>query len=113
MQRVTLHGVFKGKSSLSEEAIESLYGESRHISYGELNDQFRPLNDLFAMAEGCLIADAIEQFERKRDSYGELYSPAAVVDDVQAAIGEVHRSGAMHNRYLLSVMQCIIRFCID
>lgn len=52
MQRVNLHGVYRGKRALRADDIESLYGESRHISYGDMNDQMTPLSDMFAMAEG-------------------------------------------------------------
>lgn len=108
MQRVNLHGVYKGKRALRAGEIEKMYGESRHISYGSFNDQMRPLNDLFAMAEGCLIADSIAVFECKRDQYGEEYSAGAVVDDVQAAIAEVHTSGVMHSRVMDNMAKYII-----
>lgn len=108
MQRVNLQGVYRGKRALRAEEIESLYGESRHISYGSFNDQMLPLNDLFALAEGCLIADSIAVFEKKRDQYGEEYSAGAVVDDVQAAIREVHVSGAMHSRVMGDMPRFII-----
>ena len=55
MQRVNHHGVYKGKRSMRANEIETLYGISRHISYGDLTDQMRPLNDLFAMAEGIYL----------------------------------------------------------
>lgn len=47
-------------------------------------------------------------FEKKRDQYGEEYSAGAVVDDVQAAIREVHVSGAMHSRVVGNMEKYII-----
>lgn len=98
IQRVGKQNVYRGRKSLSLSEIEQIYGDSRHISQDELQTQMRPLNDLFSMAEACLIADAIHIFEHKKDFYGEMYDPLTVIDDVQSAIREVHSSGSLHQK---------------
>lgn len=107
LQRVGQQYAYRGKNILSPADLESLYGASRHISHGDLH-QLRPLHDMYSLAEGCLIADAIDHFEKRKEKYGELYSPHAVVDDVQGAIGKVHTSGLMHN----AVMENLERFIV-
>ena len=107
VQRVGLRSVYKGKKPLSPSEIEGIYGESRHIAQNEIS-QLRPLNDQFAMAEACLIADSIDQFEHKNKIYGEPYSPAAVVDDVKSAIEEVHLSGSLHKCITLDLEKYIL-----
>jgi HAD superfamily 5'-nucleotidase-like hydrolase len=63
---------------------------------------------MYSLAEGCLIADAIDHFESHKKKSGELYSPQAVIDDVQSAIRSVHISGMMHS----AVMNDLDRFII-
>lgn len=96
LQRLGARYSYKGKRRLTTEEMDEYYGPTRHIPYAELN-AMRPLNDLFSIAEACLIAETIEIYEHRKRTKGELYSPTAVVDDIQAAIREVHVSGAMHN----------------
>jgi HAD superfamily 5'-nucleotidase-like hydrolase len=96
LQRVGSRYAYKGKRLVTSEEMERFYGPSRHIPYNDLV-QLRPLNDMFSIAEACLIADAMETFEYIHEKKGELYSPTAIIDDVQAAIREVHVSGLMHN----------------
>jgi HAD superfamily 5'-nucleotidase-like hydrolase len=76
--------------------IVDMYGEARHISQEYRNTNMRPLNDLFSLAEACLLSDTIEYF----DQTGVDYDPRAVVEDIQAAIVETHHSGKMHNAVL-------------
>jgi len=102
LQRIGLRCSFKGKKRLTAVEMEEYYGPTRHIPHADLN-AMRPLNDMFSMAEACLIADAIELYEHRKTTKGELYSPTAIVDDVQAAIREVHVSGAMHNAVIADV----------
>ena len=63
---------------------------------------------MYSLAEGCLIADAIDHFESQMKMNGELYSPQAVIDDVQSAIRNVHISGMMHS----AVMENLDRYII-
>eukprot|EP01042_Synura_sphagnicola_P003782 gene3782-4715_t len=60
--------------------------------------QMKPLNDQFAMAEACLIADAIEMFEFVKAKTGENYSPSVVIEDVRSAIEEIHITRSLHRR---------------
>jgi len=57
----------------------------------------RPVNDLFSTAEACLISDAIDAFEVQKKDSGEVYSAEAIVDDVQAAVRDVHVNGVLHD----------------
>lgn len=97
LQRIGSQFAYLGKTKLSKEEIEEMYGKSRHIAHDDLTSQMRPLFDLFSIAEGCLIADSIDQFERRRQMYGEAYTSSDVIDDVQSAIRDVHVSGLLHN----------------
>lgn len=96
LQRVGSRYAYLGKRLVTADEMESFYGPSRHMPYNELK-QLRPLNDMFSIAEACLIADAMETFEHNKNRRGELYSTPAIIDDIQAAIREVHVSGQMHN----------------
>jgi HAD superfamily 5'-nucleotidase-like hydrolase len=95
LQRVRQRYSYKGKRQLTEEEMAGYYGLSRHVSADDLTTM-RPLNDLFSMAEACLIADVVDVFEHRRLRKGEQYSPAAIIDDVKSVISEVHLSGLMH-----------------
>ena len=96
LQKVGFGLVFRGKRALSATEIESIYGESRHVSRQDIKGNMLPNNDLFNFAEVCLIADAIDQFEARRMRNLEQYSPSAVIEDIKAAIKNVHVSGEMH-----------------
>lgn len=95
LQRVSAKFAYKGKKPLSSEMVEKLYGESRHIAHGDLK-KMRPLNDMFSLAEGCLIAEVIELFEHNKTHRAEEYEPAMLINDIQEAIRDVHVSGTMH-----------------
>jgi HAD superfamily 5'-nucleotidase-like hydrolase len=96
LQRVGHRYAYKGKRPITSQEMEEYYGSSRHLPYNELI-QLRALNDMFSLAEACLIADAMEIFEHRKKQMSELYSPTALIDDIQAAVREVHVSGMMHN----------------
>lgn len=70
-----------------------MYGD-RHVPYGDMG-MMRPLNDLFSVAEGCLIADAMELHLSRAKKTGESFVASSIVDDVQRAISEVHINGSM------------------
>jgi hypothetical protein len=63
-QRVGATSAFRGKQRVSSRELKQLYGPSRHIPMGHL-ESFLPLYDKYAIAKGCLIADAIDSFERR------------------------------------------------
>jgi phosphoglycolate phosphatase-like HAD superfamily hydrolase len=99
LQRIGQRFAYLGRKQLTAQQIEDFYGEFRTVSSGDI-DQMKALNDMFAMAEACLIADVIHTLEVKKDSYGELYEAPTVVDDILSAIKDVHVSGAMHGAVL-------------
>lgn len=107
VQRVGSKYVYRGRKALSPTEIESLYGEFRHVSHDDISEM-RPLNDMFAMAEACLVADVIQVLDRSADLYGDSYSPSIVIDDVLNAIRDVHISGAMHSAVLHDPQRFII-----
>lgn len=98
LQKLAVNRSYRGKQQLSLDDIEKLYG-NRHIPYGELS-QMRPLNDLFSVAEGCLIADVMELFISNSHKTGETFVPSSLVEDVQQAISEVHINGSMQGAVL-------------
>ena len=99
LQRVSSKSAYIGKKQLTNEQLEEYYGEFRTVSTGDIASM-KPLNDMFAMAEACLVADVMQVLRTKQDSYGELFDASAVVGDVLGAIREVHISGAMHTAIL-------------
>jgi HAD superfamily 5'-nucleotidase-like hydrolase len=98
LQRLSPSRTFRGKHPLTEDDMETLYGD-RHVPYGDLS-QMRPLNDLFSVAEGCLIADTMELFMHRNKKNGEPFVASALVDDVQHAISDVHINGSMQSAVL-------------
>jgi hypothetical protein len=64
----------------------------------------RPLNDLFSMAEACLIADSMEIFRQYEST---TYVPFTVVEDIRNAINDVHTSGVLHNSVVLNMPKFI------
>lgn len=99
LQRVAVNATYKGKKALDLSEIEELYGESRHVPYNRL-EHMRPLYDLYSIVEANLIANCMDYFEHRKYYHGEHYSSSAVMDDIEAAIREVHTSGLMHNAIL-------------
>lgn len=99
LQRVRRRYSYKGKRQITLEEMNEYYGPTRHISYEDLSIM-RPLNDLFSMAEACLIADCIEIYEHRKKFKGELYDPGAIIDDVQSVIRDVHVHGDMHRKVM-------------
>ena len=63
LQRIGINNAFLGKRRLSLSEIESIYGITRHIPVNHLQSNIRSLFDLFSIAEGCLLADSIDQYE--------------------------------------------------
>lgn len=108
MQKVAVNRTYRGKNRLGAAEMELLYGETRHISQGSMS-QMKPLNDLFSVAEACLIADTIELFQSRKESVGDNYEPYSIIDDVQSAIRDVHVNGAMQKSVIANPDQYIKR----
>ena len=98
LQRLAISRTYRGKKQITPEEMAELYGD-RHVPYGDLS-MMRPLNDLFSVAEGCLIADTMELFLSRQKSTGESFVASSVVDDVQHAISDVHINGSMQGAVL-------------
>ena len=68
------------------------YSGKRSLSPSERKRRLKPLNDLFSMAECCLMADTV-QFFLDRDI---PFCPRSAVNDVLASITNTHISGDFH-----------------
>jgi HAD superfamily 5'-nucleotidase-like hydrolase len=66
----------------------------RALNPNDRKKRLKPLNDIFSMAECCLIADTI-QFFKDREI---LFSPRNVVNDVLKAVTDTHISGEFHTQ---------------
>mmetsp|Transcript_7910 Transcript_7910/g.19089 ORF Transcript_7910/g.19089 Transcript_7910/m.19089 type:complete len:414 (-) Transcript_7910:679-1920(-) len=81
-----------GREKVSTPEIYKEYRGKRALNPKERKSRLKPLNDLFSMAECCLIADTIQFF---KDNSIE-FCPNNVVNDILGAIGDTHRSGDFH-----------------
>ena len=86
---------FRGRRELKREEVTRLYGPYAHIRFDKLIEM-RFLEDIFSYPEIALIADVVEGLTKAQLTF----SPAYVQSDVTAAIGEVHRSGALYKEVL-------------
>jgi hypothetical protein len=83
---------WEGRKQVSTSRIFKEYRGKRGLNPSERKKRLKPLNDLFSMAECCLIADTI-QFFNDRDID---YCPSNVVTDILGAIRDTHISGDFH-----------------
>jgi len=83
---------FEGRKKVSRERLDVEYRGKRSLRPSERKVRLKPLNDLFSMAECCLIADVI-QFFMDNDI---PYCPRNAVVDILSAIGSTHISGDFH-----------------
>jgi len=83
---------WEGREKLPTSRLMQEYRIKRALDPQGRKQRLKPLNDLFSMAECCLIADTI-QFFKDRDI---PYSPRNVVNDVLKAVTETHLSGDFH-----------------
>ena len=84
---------FLGRKRLREHELRELYGEAMHVPPEHVNSHMIVLNDLFSLAEACLLADAVQLAVES----GAAFDAAALSADVSKAIGWVHLSGTMHD----------------
>ena len=63
-QRVGWTSAYIGKRKVDSSELLRFYGPSRHIPIRKL-EKLRPLHDKYAFAKACLIADAVDLFERR------------------------------------------------
>jgi hypothetical protein len=83
---------WEGREKLPTSRIYQEYRGKRALTPAERKSRLKPLNDLFSMAECCLIADTIQFFKDQ----GIDYCPSNTVTDVLGAIGDTHKSGDFH-----------------
>mmetsp|Transcript_8732 Transcript_8732/g.14174 ORF Transcript_8732/g.14174 Transcript_8732/m.14174 type:complete len:573 (+) Transcript_8732:383-2101(+) len=94
---------YNGRTKVSPEKLFAAYSGSSAIPPEKRKERFKPLNDLFSMAEACLLADVVDFFVKT----GIPFNPRIVVEDVLKAIGSAHISGAMHRAVLEDVEKYI------
>jgi len=92
-QEVSLGHVVHGRRNLSNSEVLDIYGGSVHLSFDYMRKHCKPVHDLFALAEACLLADVIQMAV----DCGIPFVPFNLHKDVRQAITAVHVSGDMHD----------------
>lgn len=83
---------WEGREKVPSSRIFEEYRGKRALRPSERKKRLKPLNDIFSMAECCLIADTIQFFK----DHDIPYCPQNVVTDVLKAITDAHISGEFH-----------------
>lgn len=83
---------WEGREKVSTSRIFKEYRGKRGLNPRERKARLKPLNDLFSMAECCLIADTIQYFKDNDIDF----CPSNVVTDILGAIRDTHISGDFH-----------------
>lgn len=83
---------WEGREKLPTERIFEEYQGKRALRPSERRQRLKPLNDLFSMAECCLIADTIQFFKDRNIPY----CAQNVVTDVLSTVTDTHLSGDFH-----------------
>lgn len=83
---------WEGREKIPSSRIFEEYRGKRALNPSERKSRLKPLNDLFSMAECCLIADTIQFFKDNNIDH----CPSNAVTDVLAAIRDTHISGDFH-----------------
>jgi HAD superfamily 5'-nucleotidase-like hydrolase len=83
---------WEGREKLPTSRIFEEYRGKRALRPDERKKRLKPLNDLFSMAECCLIADTIQFFK----DHDIPYCAQNVVNDVLKAVTATHLSGDFH-----------------
>jgi HAD superfamily 5'-nucleotidase-like hydrolase len=83
---------WEGRKKLPSSRIFEEYRGKRALTPRDRRKRLKPLNDLFSMAECCLIADTIQFFHDNDISF----CPQNVVTDVLTAVTDAHISGDFH-----------------
>jgi FMN phosphatase YigB (HAD superfamily) len=83
---------WEGREKMPTSRIYKEYRGKRALTPKERRGRLKPLNDLFSMAECCLIADTIQFFKDREIDF----SPRNAVTDCLLAIGATHISGDFH-----------------
>ena len=85
---------WEGRNRVSRSRLVTEYSGKRALSPSQRRLRLKPLNDLFSMAECCLMADTVQYF-LDRDI---RFCPRSAVTDVLGSITGTHVSGQFHRR---------------
>eukprot|EP00580_Thalassiosira_gravida_P001274 CAMPEP_0201603514 /NCGR_PEP_ID=MMETSP0492-20130828/3931_1 /ASSEMBLY_ACC=CAM_ASM_000837 /TAXON_ID=420259 /ORGANISM="Thalassiosira gravida, Strain GMp14c1" /LENGTH=612 /DNA_ID=CAMNT_0048067309 /DNA_START=101 /DNA_END=1939 /DNA_ORIENTATION=+ len=85
---------WEGRHRVPRAKLMDEYSGKRALSPTERKKRLKPLNDLFSMAECCLMADTV-QFFLDRDI---PFCPRSAVNDVLGSITGTHISGEFHKK---------------
>ena len=83
---------WEGREKVTSSRLFEEYRGKRALRPSERRDRIKPLNDLFSMAECCLIADTVQFFK----DHDIPFCPRNAVNDILSAIGGTHISGDFH-----------------
>jgi hypothetical protein len=83
---------WEGRQKVETSRIYTEYRGKRVLNPKERKNRLKPLNDLFSMAECCLIADTLQYFKDNTIDF----CPSNTVTDVLGAIRDTHISGDFH-----------------
>lgn len=83
---------WEGRNRVSRTRLMEEYSGKRSLSPSERKKRLRPLNDLFSMAECCLMADTVQFFLDREIPF----CPRSAVNDVLGSITGTHVSGEFH-----------------
>jgi HAD superfamily 5'-nucleotidase-like hydrolase len=83
---------WEGREKVSRQRLMAEYTGKRALLPKERKIRLKPLNDLFSMAECCLIADTVQFFKDKNIPF----CARNAVDDILSVIGSTHISGDFH-----------------
>ena len=83
---------WEGRKKVNSKRLREQYNGRRSLSPVERKKRLKPLNDLFSMAECCLIADTIQFFQDRKIPF----FPRSCVEDVLNSIAGTHVSGEFH-----------------
>eukprot|EP01082_Thalassiosira_pseudonana_P009026 g8125.t1 g8125 contig27:241718-243970(+) len=85
---------WEGRHRVPRPRLMAEYSGKRALTPKERKTRLKPLNDLFSMAECCLMADTV-QFFLDRDI---PFCPRSAVNDVLGSITGTHVSGEFHRQ---------------
>jgi len=83
---------WEGRERVTSARLRDEYSYKRSLSPAMRKKRLKPLNDLFSMAECCLIADVVHFFKVR----GIPFFPSSCVADILHSIGATHISGDFH-----------------
>ena len=83
---------WEGRNKVSRARLMEEYSGKRSLTPAERKKRLKPLNDLFSMAECCLIADVVQFFLDRNIPF----CPRNAVHDILSSIGSTHISGEFH-----------------